>query len=506
MQKGRPVDLPLTVDLHITKFAGGAVTVKESGCVNIVFDKFNDGRWYATQRPGVNQLADASEDVADERGRGTYYWDAVDAKYVVNADTVYKTDYTGDLAATISDGTDRVFIYEVGAYLVIIDQENDEGWYIDSAASTTLVEITDADFPSPLARGGAVLNGTLYLMNTSGEIMESAIEDPTSWNASSFITAEIEPDGGVILAKHHEHIVAIGNRTIEFFYYTASTPPASTLAVRQDISYDVGAIKGDTLAYLGNRLYFAGQDKSGAVAIYMLDNFNLSRVSSETIDTYLTSAVMTDGVGLMGAGFVSGGRDFYFLTTFNIITNIVPVESLVYVSTRGWWGHWDLQLPDVDKCPIVDWMPSATTRAGEGILSNGDLITVTDDFNPVDVVKSAAVYETGVFEPGVYSATGGGGVSIPFEIITGDYDAGSPLLKKQGATWVMHMPLSADEVITVAVSDDGEDDYDAGREVSVKDPHSRLNRNGKYRRRNNKISGTLSEQIRLENLHFTVRI
>ena len=505
MQKGKPANISLTVDLHITEFAAGAVTVKESGCTNIVFDQFQDGKWYATQRPGVNQLADASEDVSDERGRGCYYWDAVGAKYFVNADTVYKTDYTGDLAVTISDGTDRVFIYEAGDYLVIIDQENDEGWYIDSAADTTLVQITDGDFPSPLARGGAVLNGKLYLMNTSGEIQESDIEDPTSWDSLNFITAEVEPDGGVILSKHHEHIVAIGNRTLEFFY-DAGNATGSTLSVRTDIQYDIGAIKADSLAQIGNRIYFVGQDKSGSVGVYMLDNFNLQKVSSETVGTFLTSAVMTDEVDIVGSGFMSGGRDFYMVTTYNIIGDIVPVETLVYVSTRGWWGNWDLELPDVDKCPLVDWMPSDTTRAGEGILSNGDLITIVDDFTPIDVVKSATVYESGIYESGIYSATAGYGSNIPFEIITGDFDGGSPRKKTQGDLWLMHMPISAQESVTIAVADDQASGYTDGRSLSVYDKDARLNRNGSYRRRNHKVSGSLSKQIRMESLTFPVRI
>ena len=504
MQKGQTVSVPLTADLHITEFAGGAVTVKESGCINLVFDQYKDGRWYATQRPGINQLEDASEVVSDDRGRGAYYWDAVGAKYMVNADTVYKAAYTGDLAQTITNGTERVFIYSVGEYLVIIDQENDEGWYIDSAADTTLVQITDADFPSPLARGGAVLNGKLYLFNTAGEILESEIEDPTTWNALNFRTAEVEPDGGVILGKHHEHVVALGNRTLEFFY-DAGNPTGSTLSVRTDIQYDIGAVKADTLAYVENRMYFVGQDKSGAVGVFMLDDFNLTRVSSNTIDTFLTSAVTTDDMGLMGSGFVSGGRDFYMLTTFNILTDIVPVESLVYVSTRGWWGHWDVQLPGVDYFPLVDWMPSATTRAGEGILSNGDLITVVDDFTPADVVASSAIYETGIYEVGIYSATAGGGVDIPFEIITGDFDAGTPRLKYQGDMWLMHTPISEDESVTISVADDQTTAYGTGRSLSVKDKDARLNRNGSFRRRNFKINGDLSKQIRMESLHLRVR-
>ena len=512
MKKGSPIKIPMEVDLHIEEFAAGVVTEKESGAINVVLDQYKDGRWYATQRPGVNQLEDLSVEQAVEapRGRGIYYWDAIPDKYIVNDDVVYKTSYSGS-TMSISAGTERVFMYEVGEYLVIIDQENNEGWTIDSATPTVIAAIADLDFPPnqtpalSLARHGAVLNGKLFLMTTDGDIYESDIEDPTSWQALSVRNAEVEPDAGVILTKHHEHIIALGTRTLEFFEDTANAT-GSSLSSRTDIQYDVGAIDEDSLVRIGNRTYFVGQDKSNAVGVFMLDGFSLKKVSDETIDTFLTSAVTTDMMGLHASGNVSGGREFYALTLFNLITDIVPVTTLVLVSTRGMWGHWDVQLPDVDHYPLMDWAPSTTTRAGEGILSNGDLVTMQDDFNPVDTVGASAVYEDGIYEPGIYTATSGSGTSIPFEIITGDFDAESPMTKYQGDLWLMHTPLSVDESVTVAVKDDEDAEYGTGRSLSVGDKDARLTRMGSFRRRNFKINGQLSKQIRMEFISSTARI
>lgn len=508
MQKGTPITLPLTVDLHITGFAGGVVTEKESGCKNVVFDQYGDGRWYATQRPGINQLEDASVLISDNRGRGAYYWDAAGTKYIVNNDTVYQTTYGGS-TMTISAGTERVFIAECGDYLVILDQENNEGWTIALATPTVIAQITDVHFPTEqtpalqLARGGAVLNGKLYVLTTDGDIYESDIEDPTSWQALSVRNAEVEPDGGVYLAKHHEHIVAIGNRTTEFFQDVAN-PTGSTLAARRDVSYDIGAVKTDSLAYVGQRMYFAGQDKSGAVGIYMLDNFSLVPISGEDLSAFLTSAITVDMMGLLGSGFTSGQREFYCLTPYNTITDIVPVSTLVFSSKRNFWSHWDVQLADVDHFPLMAWMPSATTRAGEGILVNGDLVTVLDDMSPNDVTAAWALYDSGIYDLGIYSATSAAGTPIPIEIITGDFDGNSPRLKKQGDLWLMHTPLADDNEVTVAVQDDEDPAFDSGRTLSVSDKDARLNRGGQFRSRNYKVTGSLTGQIRLENILVTI--
>ena len=503
MQSGGPIDIPLTVNLHIEKFAGGNVTEYESGCTNIIFDQYADGRWYATQRPGVNQVEDASATVSDARGRGCYYWDAVTDKYIVNNNKVYKGSYSGT-SMTISAGTQRVFIESIGNYLVIIDQENDEGWYINSAAPTTINAIADVDFPSNLARGGAVLNDKLYVLTTTGDIYESDVRDPTSWGALNFRNSEIEPDAGVALDKHKEHIIVLGTRSLEFFQDTAN-PTGSTLTPRTDISYDIGTINEDAFWRAGDTFYFVGQDRSNALGVFALDNFGLVPISPDDMGTFLTSAVHKDGIGITCCSYTAGQREFLALTLHFTPSDISPVESLVYSAKRGWWGFWCVETPDVNCWPVVAWMPSDTTRDGEGILANGDLVGLQDDFNPVDTVDAQSVYEADVYVDGVYTAIAASGTAFDIDIRTGVISGNTPRRKRMGDLWSIHTPTTNANTLTIAFADEQNTTFVDHDSIDISDSEDRINRCGSFRRRNIRVHGTLDEQWQGEKLQATVR-
>jgi len=510
MQNGQPIDIPLTVDLHIEKFASGAITRVDSSAKNVIYAQYPDQRWYATQRPGVNMFENASQTVVDARGRGIYYLDAVTDRYIVNNDTVYKSSYSGS-TMTISAGTQRVFMAEVGDYLVIVDQENGEAWTISTATPATITQITDTDFPTEqtpaltLARGGAELNGKLYVMTTTGDIYESDVEDPTSYGALNFRNAERSSDNGVYLTKHLDHIAAFGTRSLEFFYDNAN-PTGSTLEPRLDINYDVGMIDADACYHVGEETYFVGQDRSGSVGVYKLSGFQLIKVSKEDLDTFLTTSVITDGYDVVLSGFMSGGRIFVTLTTYSTPSDINPLQTLVYSSLRSWWGLWDVQLTGVDYFPLVDWQPSTTTRAGEGILTNGDLITVLDDFNPQDTEDASSVFESGVFEAGAFVATGGTNTQTPIEIITGSMDQGTSKRKRQGDMYLIHTPTVTSEDMTLAFADEQNTTFDVFDTIDVSDVQARVNRCGSYFRRNIKLTGSFTDQIRAEKLQTTVRM
>jgi len=510
MQAGVPFNIPLTVNMHIEAFSGGQVTQIEAGLTNMVLDQYTAGRWYVQQRPGINLREDASVSVSDARGRGCYYWDAVDDRYFVNAGTVYKGGYSGS-TMSITTGTERVFMDVVGDYLVIIDYENNEGWTISSAAPTVIAAISSVNFPpnqtpaKALARGGAVLNEKLYVMTTQADIYECNPQDPTTWGALNFRRAEIEPDKGVYLDKHNEHIVAFGSRSGELFQDTAN-PTGSTLSPRTDIVYEVGMPNEDAAWRVGENLYFVGQDRSNAIGVYMLSGFQMVPISGEDLSTFITTAITQDNIKLKACGFTSGQREYFVLTLHNTSTTIEPTETLVYSSKRGIWGFWDVYLPDVDLFPLMAWMPSARTRLGEGILTNGDLINVLDDFNPQDTVGASAVFEDGVFEDGVFTATDASGIPISFEVITGVMTGGTHLRKSMSELWSIHTPLADSQNITIWFADDQNTVYEEFGDIDVSDIDDRLTRCGPYRRRNIKLTGTLTEMYQGEMLPTTVKV
>jgi hypothetical protein len=285
-------------DIHIKEFAGGGILKMSSYNINAVYDKYSNGNWYATQRPGINVFEDASETVSDAAGRGVYYWNKVGKKYFVNDDTVYQTSYSGS-TMSITAGTERVYMFELGNYLILIDPENNEGWVIDSASPTVIAAINDAAFPPNagkiLAKGGTVINSKFFVGDTVGNIYESAVSDPTSWSSLAVRNAEIEPDGAVYVGEHHQHVVSLGARTLEFFY-DAANPTGSSISPRTDIDYSIGAVNLNSFWEEADLLFWVGYTASGGVAVYSLQDFVPVKISTPNIDSYLGSAITIDFV------------------------------------------------------------------------------------------------------------------------------------------------------------------------------------------------------------------
>ena len=493
--------LPLKPNLHINEFSGGGVVEAETYAINTIYDQYDDGRWYATQRPGINIFEDASSEVGDARGRGVYWWDslATPTSYIVNNSKVYAGSYAGS-SMNISAGTCRVEMFEVGEYLVILDAENDEGWVIHDATPTVIAAISFPAALTNLARGGVVLNGKAFVADhDTGDIFESDIEDPTTWGALNFRQAELEPDDAIYVAKHHENVVVLGARTTEFFYDNAN-PTGSTLNPRTDVSYETGTVDFDSIWEESDVIFFVGQTESGGIGVYMIDGFQLSKISTSTIDTFLTSALTTDGINLVGSGFQSGGRMFYVLTLYNKPTDIEPITTLVLSAGKSIWGFWELAHTGLDDFPLVAWTPSTTTRAGTGILSNGDLITVGDDFNPQDTTNASSVFEDGVFEVGVWSATGAAGEPIPMEIVPGHIDGGTRRKKTMRDLWPVVDPLQSSENISISWADDQGTSFNTPRTVDASNVNARLNKMGSFRQRKFKIQFTGTQQVRIESL------
>jgi len=502
--------IPVITNLSIDSFSGGVVTKVASSTKNAVFGTYSDGRVYATQRPSINIFEDASATVADEQGRGIYYWNKVDARYFVNKDTVYKGDYSSPLAATMTAGTDKVYFFEVGDYLVIIDPENNEGWTISSAASTTLVEITAAAFPPKqtptlqLAKGGVSLNGTLYVGATNGEIWNSAVQDPTSWNILHFTSAEISPDDLVMLDKHADHVAAYGTKSLEFFYDNAN-PTGSPLNVRSDISHNIGTIDHDTTWSDGKNVYFVSLNPSGDFNVMQMNGFQVGKVSNDDVDTFITSAVIVDNLKMVGSGFTAGGRAFYCLTVYYESSDVVtPLTTLVFDASAPAWSFWELAYTDVDRFPVIGWTRSTSTRAGDGMLSNGDIVTVGDDKNPQDSTEAQVYVLADYVDPGYISDTSSSGDNIEMEIVTGQNDFGMRTYKHMDNLRIATTPTPSSQNITVQHSDEGNDNYNTGRTIDLSNENNKLTRLGRFRTRNFKLTYSGDEQCEIEGIECDV--
>ena len=523
------IRIPAVTGLNVEAFLSSTTTQLGSFIHNGMADKYSpssgNDRYYVTQRPAFNISQDASDDVADTKGRGVYYWSSTSKLYVVNDDTIYDNGYASPLATTISSGTQPVTFLELGSYLILLDAENNEGWVIDTAGN--VLQMTDsgtwsdssgaptynfAGFPTDLASGGATLDGYLFVTNDLGQVWNSGIDDPLNWSALDFIEAERESDAGIYLTKHHDNIVVLGGRTIEFFY-NAGNPVGSPLNKRKDVTYNTGCACSCSVWQEGDQVLFLGMDTRGTFGVYILKNFSIERISTGTLDSLLSNSALRNEVKTLGSGMSAKGHLFYLLTTYSLDGSINPIQTFVYDITAGLWGTWDSDLPiwDFNGFPLVAWSIRTGTspRYGEGLLANGDVITVNDTLVPEDTDVGVIYIEIPSGDPGYVTAgyyediAGGDSANVKMIVRLGHLDNDNGNLKYIRDWRYIGDRAQNSQTLTVRWSDDDHDTFENSRTLDISTTY-KLAGMGSYRRRTHELEYSGGETIRIEAVEMGV--
>lgn len=510
--------LPVTTSVDPEAAGGGDIT---NGALakNALYAQYPNQKLYITQRPGVSvrERATDTEDVP-AAGRGIIYWDAVNAYYIVNNDTVYKGGYSSPLGVTMSAGRDPVTMLEIGTYLVILDAENNEGWYIEDSADTTLVQITDTDFPGNIANvdmagGGAVLNGTLYVMDTEGRVYGSELNDPTAWDALNVTGATREQDTGVYLTKHHDHIVTIGVKSIEFFY-DAANAVGSPLERRSDISYRTGATDRKSVYNTGDHIYFFGAERTGTSGIFEINQFTLSKISNDTIDTYMAITRARTKFDFIIAGATVGDHRLVFITSIapDSTTAWLPQYTLVYDASVKAYTQFETDIADVTAFSVVQTTERSSVDLREATLLfvSGDVGFFDLTFSRLDSYGAQAYIDDDYFEfQDDYIQDIGQDETSPiefmfrltetdFDMITNKFGHRLGLV---GTTTSVAEDLSP---IMISWSDDHYRTFSTERDLDTGLNRS-LTRLGKFKRRAHQIRYTGQDILRIEALEMDLR-
>ena len=377
--------IPVASSLDPQEFTGGRVT-KGPTSINTLWSKYADGRVYASQRPAINIIGLANDRGLPSRGRGIVYWDKVAGEasngiYFVNDDVVYSGSYDNPLDQRITSGRDPIYFVEAGNYLALLDPENNQGWYIDSASPEQLFRFTDINFPgvnnnAQLAGGGAELDGYLFVMDTDGRIYNSDINNIPSWNALGFLDAQREQDAGIFLTKHHDNVVALGSNSLEFFY-NAGNPTGSPLSRRPDISYRTGALDVRSVFTSGERIYFIGSEKVGTPGIWQLSGFQLTKVSPDSIDSFIANTRVSEGYRFNVTGGYIGEHYITFFNTLrpNTDETYTPEFTFFYDATNNVWGSFETEIATVDAFGMAGISERSEILRGESVIlfMSGDL-------------------------------------------------------------------------------------------------------------------------------------
>ena len=514
--------IPVAVDFVIRAFSGTGITEYASGIFNGIIQKLGDVL-EVTQRPSIDVFGDAeSASGLNDRGRGIYYWEHNNTLYFVEDDTVYRDDYSTTVG-TISSGTERVEFHEAnvsggGEVLIITDAENNNAFKITTA--NVFSSHSPTNFPTTLCQGGAVLDGYLFLMDEDGIIYNSAVGDVDTFPAAGFITAERNHDKGVYLGRHRESVVALGTRTIEFFYDAANSV-GSPLNRRADIFHNIGCADGVSVWENGDIIYFVGSDPSGSLGVYKIENYNVTKVSTDTIDSYINHNITQESFRMVGSGLNAQGHLVYTLTLYNLpgaasTSPISPEITLSFDTFAKLWGVWSTTINGHTTFPLVSWTKrtggfneSVRARAGEGILTNGDLITLGDNMVPIDTILGFTGYFVSGYIDSTYFVAAAPDVTsnVALKVRTGMYDGGINKLKFQNSIKPTYDETPTSQTLTLQWSTSAEQEgtFTTGRSLDTS-KRDIARRGGKFTRRNYQLSYSGDEQLYLQDLDIDVNI
>ena len=304
----------------------GGTSTKDQQFINffpemLVSPISNSRHYYLQQRGGlVYNLSTATG-----TGRGVYYYNG--SIFSVVGNQLYRNSTA---IQTLSTSTGTVGFQEYSGllnYLIVLDGVS--GWVINS--TNVVTKITSPNFPTPHVVQSAYLDGYLFVVKVGTDDLNNCVlNDPFTWNAGDFISAEMFPDTVVALCRQNNYVVALGQQTIEYFYDTG-TFPGTPLARNAAALHQIGSPAPDSLVPIEEQVIFVGQTAAGGRTIWAFDGFSPSEIGVEPVRTSLDN----EGVNIANAKAFcvrNKGHRFY-------VINLTSV-TWVYDFEEKMWHQW----------------------------------------------------------------------------------------------------------------------------------------------------------------------
>lgn len=282
--------------------------------------------------------------------------------YSVTGDTHTSTTIDGILPNTTGLVADASIEGSgIAAFTYIVSVDSASAITISEATTSTVndtpLTIITPGYNAATVPGQVYLDATTYVMDSSARIYGSELNDCTTWDALNNLVAQIEPDGGVALAKQLVYVVAFKEFSTEVFFDKANAV-GSPLGTVQGAKVNYGCRDAGTVQDLDGTLIWVSKTKNGTLAVHSLDGLKAQQVSHPAVDRLLHASTFT---GCYSLAVKLGGHKFYILT--------LPASNLTLVlePTSGIWSQWTDA--DGNYFPFVS---AAATSAQEVLLQHED--------------------------------------------------------------------------------------------------------------------------------------
>lgn len=287
----------------------------------------DQSKYYIKSRPGVS----TAFSTATGEGRGIYYWVRSGTGYcmAVVGNKVYAN---GTSVLTLSTSTGTVgfteFVSSTGTVSLILLDGTDGYVFSDSTTST---KITSANFPSPHVPTPIFIDAYLFVAKADSEdIYNSNLDDPLTWTAGDFISAEMYPDKIVALSKNNNYIYAIGSSSTEYLYDVANAT-GSPLGRHDSAVQQFGTAARDSVVQTEVEVIMIGETNNGGHTVWTIDGFKATEIGIPAVK----SALLAEGSSLKDAQAFCirvAGQKCYAICLTN--------RTMVYSFDTKMWHEW----------------------------------------------------------------------------------------------------------------------------------------------------------------------
>lgn len=270
--------------------------------------------------PGLTLFADLTGNpIRGMYSRGT-------SLFVVQQAALFEisTDGVATNRGTIGSNTGRVSMTDNGTQLFFVDGQKA---YTYTYATTTLAEVTDAEFPDGATTSTYLDGYTVVEEVNTQNFWISEVDNSTAWDGADFDNADQNPDDIVRVFGDHGELLVFGDESTEFWANSGATDlPYSRLT-----SIETGLAAKWSVAKFETSVMFLAKNRLGNVQVVLLNGYTPMTVSTPDLDTLLNQYETTNDA--VAFSYRENGHTFYQIT--------FPAEgkSWLYDGTSGTWSE-----------------------------------------------------------------------------------------------------------------------------------------------------------------------
>lgn len=276
--------------------------------------------------PGIKTVTTTGDTISGIN-RGSQFMKGI--AYFVNGNNLYSLSELNVVTdhGTI-EGTGMVSMANNGQFLVIV-VPGGKG-YAYNNDTLTLAEITSANFRT--SSTVVFKDGFFVFSSSDGSVFfNSALNDPFTYDALDFGTAEINPDLIVGLHVNHNELFVAGEETIELFQNIGGSGfPFQRIP---GANIQKGVYSKFSISEFDNSFVFVGGGKNEKASIWKVTgSSSVTKISTSAIDNAIQKYNELELSRCFSWTYAQGGN---FFVGFTFESTTIPSKTFVYDATTS---------------------------------------------------------------------------------------------------------------------------------------------------------------------------